>query len=502
MPTSWIRLYARGFLLSPDSVAFMDDLEHFQRHELSGAVLYADDITEIGIATAGNDWVVTLGKLLPLSTGLIQSVGSDIAEELMARLLRDGLPGLEAALYDLGGRHAVLVNLGGQIYAYNDAAGHRTVYFNPAQQRIGSHFDMLHRLSAVSELSCPVGSQNYDAHPEGLWDVTENPHIRALLPNHRLHLQHGVQQRFALMTANPYTHLPWRERLELIHQFWHEQLDHVFASSPSSPVGLSLSGGLDSRTMLAHMRPYLKRTRAFTYTSLNVHDGSEPETFWEKTVTTDHNVLAQMHDLLPEDFHVIHRAPGRNLTQDQDEIMRRNTMRNHGRNLVKLYRELFCDINSIHLRGNLVELGRLIRGQLHIEGQRQRLAPIIQAVGRRRKPDMKAYRKFFWDKVDQFQYDDVHSDFEYTDVYHWENRSSRWYAEVANETDTVFDSIVPVNVRRIYELLISPPVCVRPTAQLQRDLIHHAWPELLAYGINTEDDLYTTGLRNQLGELT
>src|SRR5699024_2264865 len=110
------------------------------------------------------------------------------------------------------------------------------------------------------------------------------------------------------------------------------------------------------------------------------------------------------------------------------------------------------------------------------------------------------YRKLFWQKFEEFEYDLLHDDVEYTDVYHWENRSSRWYAEVANETDTVFDSIVPVNVRRIYELLISPRVEVRPGAQLQYDLIHRAWPELLAYGINTEEDLYTATLRGELLE--
>src|SRR5699024_9689377 len=115
------------------------------------------------------------------------------------------------------------------------------------------------------------------------------------------------------------------------------------------------------------------------------------------------------------------------------------------------------------------------------------------------RPTASRYREFFWHKFTEFEYETLHQDIEYTDVYHWENRSSRWYAEVANETDTVFDSIVPVNARRIYELLISQPLEVRPTAQLQRDLIHHAWPELLAYGINTEDDLYTTSLRDQLG---
>ena len=145
-------------------------------------------------------------------------------------------------------------------------------------------------------------------------------------------------------------------------------------------------------------------------------------------------------------------------------------------------------------------MGRLIRGNTALPEQRDRLAAILEEVVRRRRPSLKAYTKFFWAKVEEFQYESLHDDVEYTDVYHWENRSSRWYAEIANETDTVFDSIVPVNARRIYQILTSPNANVRRGAQFQTDLIHRAWPELLAYGINSEEDLYTTTLRQQLTE--
>lgn len=217
-------------------------------------------------------------------------------------------------------------------------------------------------------------------------------------------------------------------------------------------------------------------------------------------MVTDHNVLAQLADQLPEDFHVLVKPRVPNLTADDEAVMQRNAMRNHGRPFARMYKEIFPDVNSIHVRGNFVEMGRLIRGRLDIPDQKNRLAQIIDEVGRRRKPNMDVYPDFFWAKVAEFDYDSLHEDVEYTDVYHWENRSSRWYAEIANETDTVFDSIVPVNARRIYEILVSPRADVRPGAQLQVDLVHRAWPELLAYGINDENDRYTTTLRNDLLE--
>ena len=503
MDSEWMRLYARGFYVGPRTVDFLEDVDHYQRYDLPGAVLYADEIAGTEIARHGDTWLVTIGKLLPLSTGIISPERQSIAEELLVLLQRDGLAGVEAALYDLGGRHAVLIRSGGELYAYNDAAGHRTVYFDGAQQRIASHFDMLHRLTDVEELVCSVNSSKPQVSPDGMWDLTENPHIRALLPNHRLNLATGSQSRFGLMDPNPYRLMRWADRIELISQLWREQLDQVFSLSSNIPVGVSLSGGLDSRTVLAHLRPYLQRIRAFSYTSPQAATGQKPRTFWQRTMVTDHNVLQQMQDHLPEDFHFLIKPADLKLSPSEVAIFERNAMRNHGRGFVPMYKELFPDIRSIHIRGNFVEMGRLIRGRLDIPDKTDRLAEVLKEVIRRRKPTPDLYRELFWQKFAEFEYDRLHDDVEYTDAYHWENRSSRWYAEIANETDTVFDSIVPVNVRRIYELLISQPRDVRPGAQLQYDLIHKAWPELLAYGINTETDRYSATLRNELlGELT
>src|SRR5699024_12805434 len=115
--------------------------------ELTYDRLYADANPETGMARDGDDWSVTLGKLLPLPTGDIPATSKDIADELLRFLQHNGLQGVETALYDIGGRHAIILKTGGKLYAYHDAAGHRTVYFNTDQRFVASHFDMLDRLT-------------------------------------------------------------------------------------------------------------------------------------------------------------------------------------------------------------------------------------------------------------------------------------------------------------------------------------------------------------------
>src|SRR5699024_11045957 len=153
---------ARGFFLAPQPVDMGEDLPHFEKHLLPDAVLYRDSITDFGIAVSGEDWLITLGKMLPLSTGVVHSHGPTIAEDLLTLVQREGLFGLESALYDIGGRYAVVIRFGGKLFVYNDAAGHRTVYYDQQREYVASHFDMLHRITGVSKRVCPVGSKNYD----------------------------------------------------------------------------------------------------------------------------------------------------------------------------------------------------------------------------------------------------------------------------------------------------------------------------------------------------
>src|SRR5699024_10441464 len=109
----------------------------------------------------------------------------------------------------------------------------------------------------------------------------------------------------------------------------------------------------------------------------------------------------------------------------------------HGRPYVPMYKDLFPDINSIHVRGNFVEMGRLIRGNTALPEQRDRLAAILEEVVRRRRPSLKAYTKYFWAKVEEFQYESFLDIVEQSYVYHGNTGSSGVYAEMANEPDTV-----------------------------------------------------------------
>src|SRR5699024_10586478 len=147
------------------------------------------------------------------------------------------------------------------------------------------------------------------------------------------------------------------EKIELVHRLWHEQLQQLFELHPKLPLGVSLSGGLDSRTVLAHMRPYLDNLRAFTYTSATVKTGAKPTSLLQRSMTTYHKILCQMADHMPQDFYVLVKASAPNLTQDDNDLLAGNARRNHCPPYVPMYKDRYPDTNSIHVRGNFVGMG-------------------------------------------------------------------------------------------------------------------------------------------------
>src|SRR5699024_266555 len=115
----------------------------------------------------------------------------------------------------------------------------------------------------------------------------------------------------------------------------------------------------------------------------------------QRTMTTDHNILGQMADHLPQDFYVLVKPSAPNLTEDDNEVLARNAIRNHGRPYVPMYKDLFPDINSIHVRGHFVEMGRLIRCITTVPKKCDILVAILVEVVRRRRPSLKSNTKFF-----------------------------------------------------------------------------------------------------------
>lgn len=483
------RLLARGFCLSPTPISELEQVEHYRVRRVHDFYLYSDELVEVDVFARDDDWAVVVGKAWPLSTGVIAPECESTASELFALLESRGDAGVEEALYDFGGRYAVILQKGGRITAYTDAGGTRSVYFNSRDKVIGSHFSVLANAASDGQRRPPLpGAKN--VRQEAYWDLTWHTDVSIIYPNNRLELVEGKQVRFHLTKPNPFIEKSEEERLATIEQLWREQLDRMVAVSEGRPIAFSMTGGQDSRTSLALARNYRQYFSSFTYTSEAAVAGKPGSSYWAKTMSGDYEIVRSMAEFLPDQHRFIIKKDSKDWQQHNAEVMRRNTTNSHGAWLLPHYMELFPDPRTIHCRGNLLEVGRMtMRGSLG-HGPKRRMAELTKYYASKTGVAVEFMDELFREKMAQMGYEDLDASYVITDVFYWENRHVRWYGEVLNETDAVFDTITPINVRRSFDALLAFAVPQRSRSYAQHELIHRNWPVLEFFPINSSEDLY------------
>lgn len=479
-------LYARGFCLSATAVPMLDELDHYTSRQLHGHMLYTDEVVETDIAEDGSDWAVIVGKAFPLSTGTLPTDGASLAEPLL-RFARDhGLPTVEEALYDLGGRYALLIALRGNIYVYNDACATRSVYFTDSATIVCSHLDMIARISGVIDAT-PLYTMNVQ--PERMWESTKYRGIKSLLANHTVHLPSGLTYRFYPTGPNRATGLSHEERLATVRHLWEEQLDQII-DGPHHGLASSVTGGLDSRTMLALAGERIHRFQTMTYTTANAVQGIAAGSNWGRVLEKDYLIVQLLERFLPEGHRYITRKPG-TWPAAQEAILDRNSAIKHGRWILFGYSELFPDRRAVHYRGNLLEIGRLhMRTPKDTKSAIARLEGIVFGANSKYEEDAALLDYTARAGMAKLGYRALPEGYDPTDMWYWELRHSRWYNEVLNETDIVFDTVSPVNCRRILDIFLSYSEMDRNDAFFQQELIYNANPYLMLPGINSLDTLY------------
>lgn len=480
-------LYPRGFYFASEGREELDQLPHYTMRQLPGHVLQHDEVLECDVRIEGDSFLVVLGKAYPLSTGPIPSNRASVAEELWGQFAAHGVEAVERALYDLAGRYAIILHADGRTVAYNDAAGTRSVFYDASRRRISSHYNILVRDAdpALSDGRLPANIA-----PQVRWTTTPHKSIRALMANQRLELEAGSQKRFFPVAENQAASLDHETRMELLERLWEEQLQWL--ESMDVPLAMSVTGGLDSRFMLAMAGERKDIFRAMTYTTPEALRGEKPVSRWSEVMYGDQEIVKKLAPLLPEDHNFICRTDDAAWVTAGKRVMDRNATSPHGRWILPGYLTLFSRRDSVHYRGNLLEIGRFYLGQVagNLTGT-ERLEKLTRGSCARFGPDVeKVAMAHLRGGMKQLSYDVVPDCYAFSDLFYWENRHSRWYSQVLNETDVAFDTITPFNVRRIIDIFLSYDVKDRKAAFLQREMIYRKQPLLTFFGYNETSDLY------------
>ena len=237
------------------------------------------------------------------------------------------------------------------------------------------------------------------------------------------------------------------------------------------PIVASLTAGFDSRVTLALTRRTAERMSWFTYQL--ERPTMQADVDRDVTVATelaarfglDHRVL-DLSDSWP--------------TKAQAAIFARNTHRQHGRQVSVKYAATF-PLDAIHVRSNLYELGRFYYGAFPID------APIAEWMATRLLKGRSVDASVIADYSDQLHFSDyaaVPEEYAVQDMFYWETRLGGWMQNMLIESDVAFDTVIPINSRRIIRTLLSVPTKQRAEWETFHAIIRGAWPEVLEHPIN------------------
>jgi len=227
----------------------------------------------------------------------------DLSRDPLTELASAGSDRLVALLDELSGRFMVLATRGGETGAYHDALGARSLFYRESGALgIGSHPELF--LHAFGDGFWP-GMMRFVRSP---WfgdmgaaslptDATLFQGVLALLPNHRYEVQRRRVARYWPREA--------RRRDGTLDEFF-AAIDSYFEGFATflrqRPVIVSITGGIDSRTLIAGFRHQGLPLKTVNWTRANIQNWErEPVGEIARYLNGEHSWIDETNDAINDE---------------------------------------------------------------------------------------------------------------------------------------------------------------------------------------------------------
>lgn len=421
---------------------------------------------------------------LTIHVGLKESLNN---KELATYLLEQFHSNYEEFLDSLdfiGGRFAIIIGNESNISVFHDATAARSIYYSEKYQIVSSHAHLIKDNVNTDRFDYGADFRLLDF----TYDHSPFSGIKGLMPNFKLNLYDGSVERYFPRAKNKYTHLSVEDRFETAEFLWKSQIQYLLKKNKK--FLLSLTGGNDSRVSLAMMNDFLSNTKLFTYAASEKTDGVE--NIYDKTYDIDRIIVKQMlKDLNLNHKFLLYKDTKITLPPEIETALEKNATARHGRFLIGHYLKSFSEEDTLHIRANLLELGRAYLISPTTEQSKDAiLASYLKYVQKKNKgKDLTKIQKHISEQNEKFYSDDFY-DYHVLDISFWETRMGRWHAEILNETDIAYESFIPYNMRAIMEISLSFDYPDRKSNYFFKELINRNYPVLNFYGFNQERNLF------------
>lgn len=420
-------------------------------------IIYLHPETRLEQGSNGDKHIVLIGDAFVASgadSDPLSLVLSATDEELLDLLDR------------LSGRFALLVLHGDRGKVFHDALGARTIFYkNDGRFALSSHAELLSHASRIGpskKMQAFVASSSFnDMKMKALpGDETMYEGVHGLPPN--LYYDIGQRRTVRYWPRRARRESSFDELFSLLDRYFRELVD--FVASPKRPV-VSITGGIDSRTILSAFLYYGVDLKTVTWTILSFKD-------WEiEPVNEIVRYIGVPHALVDKNNSKINNVSFIGLRNS-------GNFRSPSHMVSGMYRLYGHDPHAIFVRGHG---SGTIRGSINAN---KKLMPMqsssvdemvrifmCQMWGRGDTPDSNfyqaAYNSFqgFRERAD---YDNLSVDdlgLDINDIFNMEYRSL-WGGASLNEVDPALNSIFGFNNRLLWECAYGLPPSERLTKNL------------------------------------
>lgn len=480
------RVYPNGFVFTEKKIDEIHLPEYYIKRKLLDKYNYFyDKNSETKIHEVNFSFIIIHGLFahIDLERG---DITSESIEYLLKLYMRN-IDEFYEALDFLAGRYVLVIGDNDGFEVFTDAGGMRTVFYIKGQRTIGSHLNLL---DDVFHLESDYFAQLNDEFSKN-WDNTIYDDVKSINPNFSYKVKTDTVHRYFPRKTNVYNKLSEEEKFSKFEFLWKEQLKHF--ESKNKDIIFSVTGGADSRVSLALAKKHLSNFKFFTYAP---SDGElDQKSNFIKALSLDKKIVEQILDIIPLHHQfLLFMDNKKKLTEEELFILNKNTIRPHGRFLLPHYNHYFPGKDTLHIRGNLFEIGRAYFIKPSSKNNKQDIINIVTRPLLKDIDNASKYKddilKNIEDKINQFHYNQENYGYHVLDLFYWEIRMGRWMAEVLNETDFSFETLLPFNMRALMDISLSFNIDYRKKNYLFDELINRNFPVLNFFGKNDIENLF------------
>lgn len=463
--------YKRGFILSE----FELDFDCTWAKNRIGNLYITYDVDNEFVYVSNNDglWISILGHTIDTFNWIygntkekLKSIASNLLD-----IVNDHDVLMDRIDY-LSGRFIIIYSDGINNYLIQDASGLRSVYYHEEITILSSHYEIIHQLTGAAESIYWEKYQQMDKKPWVMMaNLTPYEKIYSMVSNHEYNITKKTIKR--IWPRKEIEPRSIRDVCGYIKETISKQIDLI---SSVNKLYIQITGGYDSRLMLALSKSSSSKITYYTYVSKK-----DPKTVFDFNSAVN---LMKQFDLKYCSVDVDKNY----LTPQEYEIFYNQMKKIHyhisiPRPVLACYFNLPDD--AISIRSSLIELCR-DSDNYNALGINETKEHVFNSMFKQySNQDEVLYKQLFNQYYNLFEYDNIF-DYRMGDILYLENRMQFWLSNcVINEEDWATKTFIPFNTRKIIEYCLSVSSSMKKQKILIDEIIKSSWYEVLWHVPNT-----------------